>query len=71
VIGPIAGIVGSLQAGEAIAYVTGRGATFTDRMLTYDGLSGRWHQVRVTRDTRCPACAAIPAGMLDASQSAR
>ena len=71
VVGAIAGVIGALQAGEAIAHLTGRGAALLDRMLTFDGLTGRWRHVRVARDPRCPACAATPAAVLDAAETAR
>jgi molybdopterin-synthase adenylyltransferase len=57
VIGPIAGVIGSLQAAEAIKYVTGDGELLTDRLLTYDALTGRWRHIRLARNPRCPVCA--------------
>lgn len=60
VVGGIAGVIGSLQAGEAIKYLTGDGELLTDRLLTYDALSGRWRRVRLARNPRCPVCA-LPA----------
>lgn len=75
VVGGIAGLIGSLQAAEAIKYLTGHGELLTDRLLTYDGLSGRWRHVRLTRNPRCPVCADLPAAAsglpLDASGRAR
>lgn len=65
VVGAIAGVIGSLQAGEAIKHLTGEGELLTDRMLTYDALSGRWRHVRLARNPRCPVCAppAVSAGV--------
>ncbi len=72
VIGAIAGVIGAVQAGEAIKQLTGRGRPLTDRLLTVDLLSGRWRQVRLARNPRCPACAGRPAaGRLDAAGPAR
>jgi molybdopterin/thiamine biosynthesis adenylyltransferase len=57
VVGGIAGLIGSLQAAEAIKYVSRRGPLLTDSLLTYDGMSGRWRVVRLARNPRCPVCA--------------
>lgn len=75
VIGGIAGVVGSLQAAEAITYLLGETALLTDALLTVDALTGRWRRVRVRRDPHCRVCAAGPAGArkgtLDAPSAAR
>jgi molybdopterin/thiamine biosynthesis adenylyltransferase len=57
VIGGIAGVIGSLQAAEAIKYLSGDGELLTDRLLTYDALTGRWRHIRLPRNPRCPVCA--------------
>ncbi len=75
VVGGIAGVIGSLQAGEAIKYLTGHGELLTDRLLTYDALSGRWRRVRLARNPRCPVCAPpaveAAAAPLDATSAPR
>jgi molybdopterin/thiamine biosynthesis adenylyltransferase len=58
VLGALAGTIGVLQAAEAIRVATGAGPLLCDRLLTYDGLAGRWRQVRLRRDPRCTACGA-------------
>lgn len=70
VVGGLAGVIGALQAGEAIKYLTGRGELLADRLLTFDGLTGRWRRVQLARNPRCPVCADLPA-TLDATRSAR
>jgi len=60
VIGAIAGVIGALQAAEAIKYVTGGGPLLTDCLVTYDALDGRWRRVRLARNPRCPVCAGLP-----------
>jgi adenylyltransferase/sulfurtransferase len=60
VVGPVAGVIGSLQAAEAIKYLTRTGELATDRLITYDGLSDRWRRVRLARNPRCPICAHLP-----------
>lgn len=72
VVGGIAGLIGTIQAGEAIKHLSGRGVPLTDRLLTVDALTGRWRQVRLARNPRCPVCAAPPTHRrLDATGAAR
>ena len=59
VLGSLAGTIGLLQAAEAIRYLTGTGTLLTDRLLTYDALTGRWRQVRLRRNPVCTACGAV------------
>lgn len=56
VFGPLVGVFGTLQAGEALKYLGGSGALFRDRLLVSDG--GRWRTLAVARDAGCAACGA-------------
>jgi adenylyltransferase/sulfurtransferase len=56
IIGSLAGTIGLLQAAEVIRYLTGSGMLLTDRLLTYDALTGRWRHVRLRRNPGCAAC---------------
>ncbi len=58
VIGALAGVMGSLQALEAIKIILGRGSTYTGRLLVVDALAGRFREVPWRGDPRCPACGA-------------
>ena len=53
----VSGIVGALQAAEAIACVSGQSVRLAGRVLTVDALSGRWRKIEVPRLRRCPVCA--------------
>lgn len=64
VIGALAGVMGCLQALEAIKIITGTGDLYSGRILRFYGLSGRFREVRWPRRADCPTC-----GMLDASGS--
>lgn len=61
VLGALAGVVGTIQAGEALKHLTGLGEPLTDRLLTIDALTGRWRLVRLARNPRCPTCVAAAA----------
>jgi adenylyltransferase/sulfurtransferase len=65
VLGAMAGIVGSIQALEALKLLTGVGEPLTDRILQIDGASLEVTHVATGRREDCPACARAPA----ASQS--
>jgi molybdopterin/thiamine biosynthesis adenylyltransferase len=56
VVGAVAGVIGSLQAMEAIKYFTGAGALLTGALLTYDALAQSFHKAALPRRTSCPVC---------------
>ena len=50
------GIVGSLQANEALKLIAGYGDPLVGRLLTFDAQSTRFAEVKVRRDPQCPVC---------------
>ena len=56
VLGVLPGIVGSLQAVEAIKLLLGIGDTLQGRLLAYDALEQSFRTFKVHRDPKCPAC---------------
>ncbi len=59
IIGAMAGVIGSLQAMEAIKYLLQAGELLTGRLLTYDALKMEFHMVKLPRHVRgCTACTA-------------
>ena len=56
VLGVLPGIVGTIQATEALKLVLGAGETLSGRLLLIDALTMRFRTVRVQRDPTCPAC---------------
>lgn len=57
VFAPLTGIIGTMQAAEALKLAAGIGQTLHGRLLMLDALTMRWHSVNVTRDRGCPVCA--------------
>lgn len=57
VLGPLVGMVGSVQAAEAIKLITGMGEPLVGRLLSVDALRMQWHTIRFRRDPECPVCA--------------
>jgi len=58
VFAPLVGVVGTIQAMEAIKLITGVGETLAGRLLLFDALASRWHEVRLARDPQCRVCGA-------------
>lgn len=56
VIAPLLGIVGSIQAAEAMKLIMGIGKTLTGRLLLVDLMTMEWHNTRLPKDPRCPVC---------------
>jgi len=60
VLGVLPGVLGTLQATEAIKLITGAGTPLSGRLLTYDALELRFHEFRVERRRDCPVCGDAP-----------
>jgi 2,3-bisphosphoglycerate-dependent phosphoglycerate mutase len=58
VLGVLPGVIGLLQATEAIKLVLGIGETLVGRLLCYDALAARFRELRLPRDPACPGCSA-------------
>ncbi|MGE5526175.1 MAG: HesA/MoeB/ThiF family protein [Rhodospirillaceae bacterium] len=58
VFAPVTGIVGTIQAAEALKVLAGIGETLTGRLLLLDALTMQIRIVRLTRDERCRVCSA-------------
>ncbi len=57
VFAPVTGIIGTVQAAEALKLAAGVDDGLAGRLLILDALAMRWHDVRVPRDPQCPVCA--------------
>jgi molybdopterin/thiamine biosynthesis adenylyltransferase/rhodanese-related sulfurtransferase len=56
VLGVLCGIIGSLEAVEAVKMLLGIGEPLVGRILAYDALEEEFRQFKVRRDPNCPAC---------------
>jgi molybdopterin/thiamine biosynthesis adenylyltransferase len=59
VVGPLVGLVGSLQALEALKLLAGFGETLVGRLLLIDALTTRLRELKVRRDPKCSVCQTI------------
>jgi adenylyltransferase/sulfurtransferase len=57
VLAPLTGIIGSVQAAEALKLIIGCGESLAGRLLLLDGLAMEWRQIVVPKDSACPVCA--------------
>ena len=56
VFAPLTGMVGAIQAMEAIKLIVGTGESLSGRLLVIDALSAEWRPVRITKDSACGVC---------------
>ena len=57
VLGVLPGVIGLLQATEAVKLILGIGAPLTGRLLQFDALAMRFREIRLSPDPQCPVCA--------------
>jgi sulfur-carrier protein adenylyltransferase/sulfurtransferase len=70
VLGILPGLVGCIQATEAVKLILGRGEPLIGRLLLYDALAMRFQEFKVRRNLRCPLCGDRPTitGLIDYEQ---
>ncbi|HMW22691.1 MAG TPA: HesA/MoeB/ThiF family protein [Burkholderiaceae bacterium] len=56
VFAPLVGIIGTMQAAEALKLLAGFGQSLAGRLLMLDGRDLRWHEIAMGRDPACPVC---------------
>jgi sulfur-carrier protein adenylyltransferase/sulfurtransferase len=67
VVGVVPGVIGSLQALEAIKLVTGIGTPLIGRLLLFDGMRLQFREIALTKDPECAVCGPYPTvtGLID------
>lgn len=56
VFAPLTGIIGTIQAAEALKLLTGAGETLNGRLLLLDALSMEWRSIKLVKDPLCSVC---------------
>ena len=59
VFAPVVGIIGSMQALEALKLIAQFGDTLVGRLLLFDASSMQWREMKLPRDPNCVACGTI------------
>ena len=60
VLGVLGGVVGTLQATEALKYLLGKGDLLTDRLMIYDAYRMKFREAKFKRNPKCPVCGDNP-----------
>jgi sulfur-carrier protein adenylyltransferase/sulfurtransferase len=60
VLGVLPGVIGSLQALEAIKLIVGSGESLIGRLVLFDALSFRWRELKLRKNLECAACGDNP-----------
>ena len=56
VFAPLTGVIGAMQAMEAIKLITGIGASLSGRLQIFDAMKAEWRTVKVAKDPACVVC---------------
>ena len=56
ILAPVAGIIGSVQATEAIKVILGLGESLVGRLLILDAQTMEWREIKLKKDLDCPVC---------------
>jgi bacteriocin biosynthesis cyclodehydratase domain-containing protein len=56
VFAPLVGIIGTMQASEALRLLAGVGQSLAGRLQMLDARAMEWSEVKVARDPKCPVC---------------
>jgi molybdopterin/thiamine biosynthesis adenylyltransferase len=59
VFAPLVGIIGSVQAAEALKLISHAGSSLAGRLLMLDARHMDWSEVRIARQADCPVCSAL------------
>ncbi len=65
VLGVLPGVIGVLQATEAIKLIVGIGTPLTGRLMLYDALDATFREMRLDKDPACPMCGAAEPVSID------
>ncbi len=58
VLAPLVGVIGSMQALEAVKLLAGVGSSLAGKLLLFDATTSQWRELKLPRDPDCPVCGA-------------
>ena len=56
VLGPVVGVIGTMQAVQTLLILAGQGEALVNRLLLFDAFAMEWQGVRLPKNPDCPAC---------------
>jgi adenylyltransferase/sulfurtransferase len=60
ILGPVAGMLGTIQAAEALKYILGKGKLLTNRLLIFNAFDMNFRTVVISKNPECPICGVNP-----------
>jgi molybdopterin/thiamine biosynthesis adenylyltransferase len=57
ILGPVVGVIGTMQALQALMILTDNAASLVGKLLLFDAAAMEWQQVKLARNSNCPTCA--------------
>lgn len=70
VFSPLVGVIGTLQASEALKVLMGIGRDLSGRLLLFNALDAEWREIRLKKDPACPVCSDRTAAAIDPNSPA-
>ncbi|CAG7596243.1 ThiF family protein [Candidatus Vallotia tarda] len=67
VFSPLVGIIGAMQAAEALRIIAGVGCTLVGRLMMLNAMTMHWQTIRIARQADCLVCSSVPCVMPSAS----
>jgi adenylyltransferase/sulfurtransferase len=59
VLGPVVGVIGTMQAVQTLLILAGQGEEMVNRLLLFDALAMQWQSVTLPKNSNCPICNGI------------
>ncbi|MFT5218842.1 MAG: molybdopterin/thiamine biosynthesis adenylyltransferase [Planctomycetota bacterium] len=56
VLGPVVGVIGTLQAVQALLILAGQGAELLNKLVLFDALAMEWRSITLPKNPKCPVC---------------
>ena len=60
ILGPVTGVIGTMQALEALNVLLKTGPGLRGRVMVFDGIAMDWQMINLPRNRDCPACGSRP-----------
>jgi molybdopterin/thiamine biosynthesis adenylyltransferase len=57
ILGPVVGVIGTMQALQALMILTDNAASFVGKLLLFDAAAMEWQQIKLSKNPKCPVCA--------------
>jgi adenylyltransferase/sulfurtransferase len=59
ILGPVVGVIGTLQAVQTLLILAGQGEEMVNRLLLFDALAMQWQSVTLPKNPNCPVCSKV------------